>query len=90
MQRKDCLSNDFSSCLCRNHATIQISPDNSLATLIFHETINDYRSVDVLSLDFIESPWSDIKRDIASFTADVLVNTSTETYSKTFIIIERA
>ena len=56
-----------------HYATIHIIPNDSLATLVFGQSVNGYRNVDLLALDFIESTWTDIKRDISEFSKDILV-----------------
>ncbi|KAJ3303239.1 hypothetical protein HDV03_004066 [Kappamyces sp. JEL0829] len=56
----------------RFSATLQTTPDNSLATLTFKESVNGYRIVELLQLDFIPSPWSELKRDVEEFTTEIL------------------
>jgi hypothetical protein len=63
----------FHSTNLRHSATMQINADDALATVTFQETINGYRTVDIISLDFIESPWSAVEHDVRNFTKEVMV-----------------
>lgn len=54
-------------------AILRINEETKIATLNFHEIINGYRSIDLLSLDLIESPWQSVKDDIATFSSELLV-----------------
>ena len=56
-----------------HYATINIIPNQSLATLVFGQCVNGYRNIDFLALDFIESCWTDVKKDLSNFSKDILV-----------------
>jgi hypothetical protein len=53
------------------YRAIVVIQSESMATLIFREIVHNYRKIDLLTLDFIPSPFSDIKRDVTEFTKRV-------------------
>jgi hypothetical protein len=54
-------------------AKLMVSPDKAIATLIFYEIVNDYRSMELISMDFLPTAWSLIKNHVISFTGNVQV-----------------
>jgi hypothetical protein len=66
---KKCV-NDIISLPDRFRATFAIY--GSIGTLTFTEIVNHYRKIDLISIDFVPSSFSDIKRDVTEFTAGIL------------------
>ncbi|KAI8895978.1 hypothetical protein BC833DRAFT_622563 [Globomyces pollinis-pini] len=56
----------------RYQANIHVTADNEMATLVFTELVNGYRTIELLSLPFLQSSWIDIQADIRWFTSKLM------------------
>lgn len=54
-------------------AKLMVSPDKAIATLLFYEIVNDYRCIELISIDFLPTAWSLIKNHVIRFTGNVQV-----------------
>jgi hypothetical protein len=66
---KKCV-NDIIALPDRFRATFAIY--GNIGTLTFTEIVNHYRKIDLISIDFVPSAFSDIKRDVTEFTTGVM------------------
>lgn len=57
----------------RYSAQFCVSPDKEIGTLLFNEIINEYRCVELISIDFIPTEWDKIKHDVLQYTGSVQV-----------------